>query len=130
MMILKRSECAILSLVLTRKWYEMIERGEKLEEYRLATEYWQKRMWNWNLAFRPKTVPVVEFRLGYAKNARRMAFWTMGLNTHCGMLPYAFVAADDAGNTIHPQWGEPENAHFVIRLGGRVELTKESEPAK
>ena len=125
--ILDRQECSVLSLVLTRKWYDMIARGEKREEYRLATEYWQKRVWNWNLAFTPKTTPVVEFRRGYAKNASRMAFWTMGLNTDSGMMPYAFVAAGETGKTRHPEWGEPENAHFVIELGGPVELAEGKE---
>lgn len=120
--ILDRRSCSVLSLVLTRKWYDMIARGEKREEYRLATEYWQKRLWNWNLAFTPKTTPVVEFRRGYAKNASRMAFWTMGLETAGGLMPYAFVAADETGKVRHPEWGEPENAHFVIELGGPVEL--------
>ena len=34
---LKRSSCAILPLVLKGKWFDMIERGEKREEYRMAT---------------------------------------------------------------------------------------------
>lgn len=33
---LKRSECAILPLVLKGKWYDMIASGEKREEYRDA----------------------------------------------------------------------------------------------
>ena len=40
---LKRSSCAILPLVLKGKWFDMIERGEKREEYRMATDYWLKR---------------------------------------------------------------------------------------
>ena len=57
-----RSDCAVLKLVLKRKWYEMIERGEKREEYRAATDYWLKRLANWDL--HPAGTPVVEFRLG------------------------------------------------------------------
>lgn len=37
---LKRSECAVLTLVLKGKWYDMIEGGEKREEYRDSTPYW------------------------------------------------------------------------------------------
>jgi len=33
-----------LELVLKAEWYDMIERGEKLEEYRDITPYWRKRI--------------------------------------------------------------------------------------
>ena len=125
MMTLKRGECSILSLVLTRKWYEMIDAGLKREEYRADTLYWRRRLANWDLAFNAHNTPVVEFRLGYASNAPRMAFWTFGLETASGMRPYAHKAGSD-----HPEWGEPDGPHFIIRLGGRIELTKESEAAK
>ena len=121
MICLRRKYCAILPLVLTSKWFNMIRSGEKREEYRLATEYWQRRFFIWNAAVSPQKAPVVEFRRGYSKNAPRMAFWCYGLNT------YAFVSADDNCKLRHPDWGEPDNAHFVIKLGERVELTDESE---
>ena len=117
----KRSDCAILPLVLKAYWFNMIACGGKREEYRLATGYWQRRLWNWNRAFRPGRLAVVEFRLGYAATAPRMAFWPMGLETASGMLPFAFVEPD-SGKLRHPEWGEPADAHFVIELGGRVEL--------
>lgn len=34
----------ILYLPLEKEWYEMIERGEKLEEYREIKEHWIKRI--------------------------------------------------------------------------------------
>jgi len=120
---LERSECSILPLVLKGKWFDMIERGEKREEYRLATEYWQLRFFNWNTKVSSVNPPIVEFRRGYAKDAQRMAFWCYGLETSGGLSPYAFVSADDKYKTRHPEWGEPENAHFVIRLGGRVYIS-------
>lgn len=110
---LKRSECAVLPLVLIGKWFDMIARGEKREEYRACTEYWRKRIWNWeDKAKGPspeacKTL-VVEFRRGYASNAPRMAFsahiraWRREPN--------------------HPEWGEPYEPHYVIALDERVEL--------
>lgn len=119
---LKRSKCTILSLVLKRKWYEMIECGEKREEYRLPTLYWRKRLNNWDKAFDYQTTPVVEFRLGYAKDAKRMAFWCLGIETARGMMPYAYVD-DITVKQRHPEWGEPLQPHFFISLGGRVELT-------
>ena len=124
---LERSECAILSLVLKGKWYDMIEGGVKREEYRLATRYWGIRLKNWDGASsRDCKTPIVEFRRGCAKNAPRVAYWCYGLPTNIGMKAYAYV---DAGvvKTRHPEWGEPEEGHFVIRLGGRVKFGKGGE---
>ena len=70
---LKRDKCVVLPLVLKRKWYDMIECGEKKIEYRRAS-YWLFRVSRW---FRRcidsdgRLVPVVEFRHGYAKDRRR-----------------------------------------------------------
>lgn len=116
---LMRSECAVLPLVLKGRWYDMIASGEKREEYRAATGYWAKRLWRWD--HRPEPTPVVEFRLGYAKDAPRMAFWCFGCSTASGMMSFAFVDTQR-----HPEWGEPSTPHFVIRLGGRVELEEEA----
>ncbi len=117
---LKRSECAVLPLVLKGMWYDMIAHGGKREEYRLATEYWRIRLHNWNA--NPK-MPVVEFRRGYAKDAPRMAFWCYGLNTCSGMMVYAYIDVT-VEKTRHPEWGEPEKPHFVIQLGGRVDIRR------
>lgn len=119
---LERSKCAILPLVLKGKWYDMIASGVKREEYRLATRYWRIRLKNWDEASsRDGKTPIVEFRRGYAKNAPRMAYWCFGLPTASGLKAYAYVDATvESGG--RPEWGEPEEPHFVIRLGGRVEL--------
>ena len=116
-----RSKCSILTLVLKGEWFDMIERGEKYEEYREANDYWLKRLYNWDQSFRPGKMPVVEFRRGYVKNAPRMAFWTLGMETAGGLMPFALVEPDSARRR-HPEWGEPDASHFVIRLDGRVTL--------
>lgn len=118
---LRRECCAVLPLVLKGKWYDMIACGEKREEYRAATDYWLKRLAKWDLSLSP--TPVVEFRLGYAKDAPRMSFWVFGQNTASGMKTYAYV---DQGvdKTRRPEWGEPDEPHFVIRLGGPIELVE------
>jgi hypothetical protein len=116
---LKRSSCAILPLVLKGKWFDMIERGEKREVYRMATDYWLKRLDNWDR--HPAGTPVAEFRRGYAKAAPRMAFWCFGLNTESGMKTYALVDRD-TDKPRHPDWGEPDEPHFFIKLGGLVKL--------
>ena len=106
---LRRRECAILPLVLKRKWFDMIERGEKREEYRASTAYWSRRLANWYFRGLGEAAHVVEFRLGYAKTAPRMAYEAGSGYGHWD-------------GAKHPEWGEPEALHFVIRLGERVEL--------
>ena len=126
LMKLQRSRCSILPLVLKGKWFDMIERGEKREEYRLPTIYWRKRLHNWDRKFTENMSPIVEFRRGYAKDAPRMAFWCMGIETVNGLMPYAYVDAT-APKRWHPEWGEPTDPHFFIKLGGLVKLQDESE---
>ena len=103
---LKRSECTILPLVLQGVWYNMIATGEKEEEYRDRTDYWKTRILNW--VNKRKKFEVVEFRLGYAKNAKRMAFEMNDVFSRT--------------RARNPAWGEPETPHYVIELGERVEL--------
>lgn len=107
---LRKSQCSILSLVLTRKWFEMIEDGYKREEYREASRFWLVRLQNW---VSKGGVPVVEFRLGYSSDAPRMYFWCLGHQTSLGLCSYSCST-----NCNHPEWGEPRSPHFVIKLGG------------
>lgn len=121
---LKRSECAVLPLVLKGRWYDMIERGEKTEEYRDVKWYWDVRIDNWNIRYIDGYIAgtiasdrrIVEFRRGHVKNAPRMAFRVMDVRNSnwCELLH---------GKPKHPEWGEPGTPHWIIRLGERVELT-------
>ena len=119
---LKRSQCSILPLVLKGKWYDMIATGEKKEEYRAHSKYWRIRFHNWDRAFNARNTPVVEFRRGYSKDAPRMAFWTFGIDTVSGLRPYAYTAG-----ARHPEWGEPEEPHLFVKLGGRVQLVDDKK---
>lgn len=56
------NDMIILDLVLKGKWYDMIERGAKLEEYREIKPYWDRRLFS-----RPYTH--VRFRRGYTKKS-------------------------------------------------------------
>ena len=117
------SRCSILSLVLKGKWYDMIEHGGKRQEYRDVTDYWRIRFKNWDAKFTAHNTPVVEFRRGYAHNAPRMAYWTLGIETISGLRPYAYVD-QSSDKPRHPEWGEPSSPHFFIELGGRVNLSR------
>ena len=112
---LKRSDCAILPLVLKRKWYDMIQRGEKHEEYRDYKTYWQRRLANWcsqqksdwNSISDNKWL-VIGFSCGYRKPD--MFF-----------LLHSRKVRDFSEN---PDWGEPDGRHYVLELGERVTIVE------
>lgn len=56
----------ILRLPLKKEWFNMIESGEKKEEYREIKDYWSVRL------FRTGTPTHVQFSYGYTR--RRMMF--------------------------------------------------------
>lgn len=83
-----------LYLPLKKQWYEMIERGEKREEYREMKPYWQKRLTG--------RIDAVCLSYGYTK--RRMTFECAGITIGRG----------------RPEWGAPDDEVFVIKLGRRI----------
>lgn len=90
----------ILHLPLKRKWYDMIERGEKLEEYREINAYWLPRLVNLRESlnsFKPFTH--ARFRLGYTK--RTMLREIESISVGYGK----------------PEWGAPTDRRvYIIRL--------------
>ena len=126
---LKRSKCAVLSLVLKRQWFILVENGTKKVEWRRA-DYWLDRVAAWfQKSQRDNLVPVVEFRHGYAADAPRMAFvcgWRAWPWDRCGrkfryfMPPYMWQNANTP--VQHPQLGETPIERVAILIGERVEL--------
>lgn len=105
---LDRRRCSILSLVLKRKWYDMIANGEKREEYRDDKYYYRTRIQNAIRRFaESKNKLVVAFSCGRKKADLFMTVLAVNIYPDCR----------------HPEWGEPKGPHYVIALGRRVELT-------
>ena len=100
---LKREDCVLLHLPLKKKWYSMIESGEKREEYRDHKPYWNVRIQNAILESKPI---VAAFSLG--RHRATMFFDVSAIKAVCG--------------SNHPEWGEPRGLHYVLVLGSRVEL--------
>ena len=94
-----------LFLVLKRKWYEMIDSGIKLEEYRDDTPYWRNRLMKYSNAALLRGMFQVTFQLGYKKNAPRMTFELDGITLGKG----------------REEWGaEPGKEYHIIKLGKRL----------
>lgn len=111
----------ILHLILRRYWWDMIDSGKKPEEYREITNHWMARIltprkgidaksFPWAIGYYAGKCDVVEFQLGYAKDAPRMRF----------KIQYVRV---DVGEEA---WGAPPRKVFIIRLGDRIEVVSKT----
>ena len=93
-----------LKLVLKKKWFDMIASGEKKEEYRDFSEYWQSRLLEkgrWDV----RPFDAVTFFLGYTKNRPSITFRLILIGYGEG----------------RPEWGaEPGKKYFIIYLGKRL----------
>ncbi len=115
---LKRSDCSVLTLVLKRKWYDMIASGEKKEEYRDDKTFWHTRICGWKnrmipYGMDPLAIPfesikplVVAFSCGYRSPD---VFFEVKQVFEPGVWIHE--------RKPHPEWGEPEYPHYIIRLG-------------
>lgn len=90
-----------LKLVLTYMWYDMIDSGEKPEEYRDTTPFYRSRL----ETLRWRKYDIVTFYRGYAKNRRTMSFKYGGARIGTGQ----------------EKWGaKPSKEYYVIKLGERI----------
>lgn len=83
------SNMKVLHLNLKKEWYNMIESGDKCEEYREIKPFWEKRLIGKNYTH-------VCFIYGYTK--RRMTYPITGIDIGMG----------------NPKWGAPEKNVFII----------------
>lgn len=87
-----------LRLVLTYKWYDMIEAGEKPEEYRDLTKFYRSRI-------EGRDYDIVTFYRGYEKDRKTMSFKYGGYRVGTGQ----------------EKWGAvPGKQYYVIKLGERL----------
>ena len=121
---LRRDDCSVLPLVLKGKWYDLIASGEKKEEYRDDKMFWHTRIGGWRIRSIPDRKDwidividgskslVVAFSRGYRKPDMFFEVKTI-------IEPETWIPE----RKPHPEWGEPETPHYIIRLSARVELT-------
>lgn len=79
-----------LYLPLKKEWYEMIERGEKPEEYRAIVTYWMTRLLD--------------------------CFPMFNMPTDDGQCLEEGITIGRG----RPEWGAPEHTTFIIKLGKRL----------
>lgn len=112
----------ILKLVLKYKWYDLIESGVKIEEYRTMNGYWLKRLVSCGIVYGAKDLlPLdqwlvsqfehydrVQFYRGYSMNRKTMILGCKGI---------------DIGEAV-PEWSDNwEGLVFRIKLGKIISKT-------
>ncbi len=74
-----------LHLILKKEWFDKIKSGEKNIEYRLATPFWEKRLWN-------KQWDKITFQLGYSNKNRIEKKW---LKTELEVIKMPFFGNEE-----------------------------------
>lgn len=103
-----------LQLVLKGKWYDMIESGEKTEEYREIKDYWIKRILE-GTAKRPKLTSVPH-QISKQTKYERVCF-------HYGYTnrTMIFEIKDVSVGIGKETWGAPVDKEvIIIKLGCRI----------
>lgn len=93
-----------LHLILRGKWYDMIDRGEKIEEYRGIKQYWMKRLIeDIDEDEEGDTCCHVCFHRGYTT------------------ITMTFRVKEIGVGKGRPEWGAPADRDvFIIKLGERL----------
>lgn len=123
-----RGKEATLHLVLQHRWYDMIESGEKKEEYRACSPYWRRRLvW----CFSPDDISCMSERctacsccvLQDEKNYDEMLKKYDFVVFHRGYTDTTmkWSIKDITLGLGKIEWGAPALAPvFIIRLGNRI----------
>ncbi|MBD5427502.1 MAG: ASCH domain-containing protein [Treponema sp.] len=108
-----------LHLVLKHKWWDMIERGEKKEEYRAFTEYWTKRIL---VLTKQGQLKVHFFRhLDEKEIVEYKDFDAICFHKGYTNTTLTFENEGIEINYGREEWGaEPDKLYFVIKLGKRI----------
>ena len=100
----------MLTLPIKKKWFDMIKNGEKVEEYRAFTEYYQTRLRNvWGYPAYWHEIHEVILKNGYAADA-----------------PKLLIKASLAVRTGRKEWGaKPNEKYFVLIIHSVSEPVEE-----
>lgn len=98
---------AILNLTIKGRWFDMIARGEKREEYRDCQHPQASRAYLWAMNNRDWSLcrPVAILRNGYRMDSRALVVEVVGSDLR------------GLDEERHPEWGEPRACHIAIKLG-------------
>lgn len=123
-----KNDMKTLHLTLKKKWFDMIDTGGKMEEYREIKPYWIKRLVNPKMmidngvpeeGWRDFLISLDERTFAWIRNTFQAVIARNGYSSNAPQW-----TRDFEGITIkegNPQWGaEPGKKYFVIKLGERI----------
>lgn len=105
----------ILDLVQKTKWFDMVERGEKPEEYRADSPYWIKRFTGLDLGYLP-----FSFRNGYQK-INQKGYTHVRLHRAYTKTTMLFELNDIVYGYGNASLGAWDEELFILKLGNRVQ---------
>lgn len=105
----------VLDLIERGKWYDMIECGEKPEEYRDASPYWIKRFTGVDYGVLP-----FSFRKGYQK-INQMGYTHIRFHRAYTRTVMLFELKDIVYGYGNASWGAWDEELFILQLGKRIE---------
>ncbi len=121
----------ILHLPLKKEWYEMIESGEKKEEYREIKSYWAKRLCHcmrdcsnghWSKPECIYTCKAIHGHLNFEYGGKRLAPFThVKFSYGYTKRTMTFEIKEIVIGKGNPNWGALDNEVFIIKLGNRIE---------
>lgn len=111
-----KNKMKTLNLVLKHKWYDMIDRGEKPEEYREIKPYWTKRLTDYNNIHKWfEDIYKRKFNVSIPHRYTHVCFHKGYTSTTMTFEINRIVIG-----TGNPEWGAPDKPVFIIKLGQRV----------
>lgn len=123
----------ILHLPLKKEWYEMIESGEKKEEYRALSSYWVSRLIRNSNGEKINSRLYLDFVVAYSTSFNLLKldikrdilnfvkFDNVQFSYGYTKRTMTFECKGIAIGKGHKEWGAPDNDVFIIKLGKRIE---------
>lgn len=111
----------MLTLPIKKKWFDMIFRGEKAEEYRELKPYYEKRFLNLfgEIAFYPRPNFVKD---SYVEDYEKIEKEIIFRNGYSKNSPYFVARCSLKIGTGKPEWGaDPNKEYYVLKI---LEITE------
>lgn len=121
---LKTEDIKILHLNLKKKWFDLIDKGIKKEEYREIKPYWEKRLIDYKaLKYNYQAIALKRYMLGISTDVCKA--FPKGY-THV-MIRYGytkqfiiFTIGEIKFGIGNPDWGAPSDSVFIITFDKRL----------
>lgn len=115
---IEQKELKVLHLVLIGKWYEMIASGEKKEEYREASDYWNIRLCGYKITGFCAFCNAPDCNFPPNKPSKR--YDTVCFHRGYTNITMLFELESIKFGHGKPEWGAPEYEVFILKLGKRL----------